>query len=54
MNKSKFELIREKRLRQKANENFEIAKLYQNNPIKAKFEAFRKTKSLIDKIKDIF
>ena len=54
MDKSKFELIREAKLKRKANENFELAKLYQNNPIKAKFEAFQKTKGLIDKIKDIF
>jgi len=53
MKENKVKFIKEKELEKKAVKNFEEISKYQNNPIKAKFSAFKKTKKEIT-LKDIF
>ncbi len=54
MKKEKITFIQEKKLEKKAQENHELMQnKYSENPIKAKFKAFVKTKKEIS-IKDLF
>jgi len=53
MKKDNVNFIKEKELQKKAKKNFEESLKFQTNPMKAKIEAFKKTKKEI-KPKDLF
>lgn len=48
MEQSKIKFLKEKQMEKKAQENFEELNFYAENPIKAKFLAFQKTKKEIN------
>ena len=48
MKKDNIKTLRETELEKHAKENFDNLSKYQTNPIKAKFEAFKKTKKEIE------
>ena len=53
MEESKIKYLKEKQVEKKAENNFEHINNYAQNPIQAKFLAFRKTKKEINP-KDLF
>jgi len=53
MKESKVKTLKEFELQKHAKKNFDCINKHQTNPIKAKFEAFKKTKKEIE-IKDLF
>lgn len=53
MEQSKIKYLKEKEIEKKAQKNFESINCYAQNPIQAKFLAFRKTKKEINP-KDLF